>query len=127
MKIFDHIQHHSLAYFLHRPQAELLQLLRNDVAVLELNLGQIVGQATVATLQTLAAFLVILLWEPRLALLCVIGLGAGAALIWLASRLTNRALPREIAAAGNRVPFGRRLRCRRPSPPSIPGNVRRLS
>ena len=98
MKIFDHIQHHSFAYFLNRPQAELLQILRNDVAVLELNLGQIVGQATVATLQTLGAFLVLLLWEPRLALLCLVGLGAGAALIWLASRLTNRALPQEIAA-----------------------------
>ena len=41
---------------------------------------------------------VIVAWEPRLALLCIVGLGVGAALIWLASRLTNRALASEIEA-----------------------------
>jgi ABC-type bacteriocin/lantibiotic exporter with double-glycine peptidase domain len=98
LRIFDHLQQHSLSYFLDRPQAELLQLLRNDVVALELTLGQTAGQAIIATLQTLVTLLVIVAWEPRLALLCIVGLSAGAALIRLASRLTNRALGREIEA-----------------------------
>jgi ABC-type multidrug transport system fused ATPase/permease subunit len=98
LRIFDHLQRHSLSYFLDRSQADLLQLLRNDVLILETTLGQTVGQALIATLQTVIGLLVILVWEPRLAILCIVGLGAGAALIWLASRLTNRALQKEIAA-----------------------------
>lgn len=96
--IFEHLRRHSLPYFLARSQADLLQLLRNDVLTLETTLGQTVGQALIATLQTVIALLVILLWEPRLALLCILGLGTGAALIWYASHLTNRALQKEIAA-----------------------------
>ncbi|MEP7031537.1 MAG: ABC transporter transmembrane domain-containing protein, partial [Pseudolabrys sp.] len=98
LKLFDHLQVHSLSYFLDHPQARLLQLLRNDVVVLEINLGQTLGQAIIATLQTILTLAVMALWEPRLALLCVVGLGVGAALIWLASRLTNRALASEIEA-----------------------------
>lgn len=98
LRVFDHIQSHSLSYFLDRPQAQLLQLLRNDVVVIEVSLGQVLGQAIIATLQTIVTLLVILAWEPRLALLCMVGLMIGAALIWLASSLTNRALAGEIEA-----------------------------
>jgi ABC-type multidrug transport system fused ATPase/permease subunit len=98
LKLFDHLQIHSLSYFLDHPQARLLQLLRNDVVVIEVNLGQTLGQGIIATLQTVLTLVVIVMWEPRLALLCVVGLGVGAALIWLASRLTNRALENEIGA-----------------------------
>jgi ABC-type multidrug transport system fused ATPase/permease subunit len=98
LRIFDHLQRQSLSYFLGRPQAELLQLLRNDVLILEQSLGQLAGQAIIATLQTLVILFVLLAWEPRIALLCVVGLGASAAFIWLASRLTNRALVGEIEA-----------------------------
>ncbi|MGE5138976.1 MAG: ABC transporter ATP-binding protein [Rudaea sp.] len=98
LRIFDHIQNHSLSYFLDRPQAKLLQLLRNDVVVIETSLGQTLGQAIIATLQTIVMLVVIVVWEPRLALLCIVGLTVGAALIWLASHLTNRALAREIEA-----------------------------
>jgi ABC-type bacteriocin/lantibiotic exporter with double-glycine peptidase domain len=98
LRVFDHIQTHSLSYFLDRPQAQLLQLLRNDVTVLEVSLGQTLGQAIIATLQTIVTIVVMVAWEPRLALLCVIGLGIGAALIWLATRLTNRTLASEIEA-----------------------------
>ncbi len=98
LRIFDHIQTHSYSYFLDHPQARLLQLLRNDVLVLEVSIGQTLGQAIVATLQTILALLVIFLWDPRLALLCVIGLATGATLIWLAARLTVRTLAGEIAA-----------------------------
>ncbi len=98
LRIFDHLQRHSLSYFLSRPQAELLQLLRADVVILEQSLGQLAGQAIIATLQTLVILFVMLAWEPRIALLCFVGLGASAALIWLASRLTNRALAGEIEA-----------------------------
>ena len=75
-----------------------MQLLRNDVLVLEVSIGQTLGQAIVATLQTILALLVIFLWDPRLALLCMIGIATGATLIWLAARLTNRALHAEISA-----------------------------
>ena len=98
LKIFDHIQTHSYLYFIDHPQSRLLQLLRNDVLVLEVSAGQTLGQAIVATLQTILALLVIFLWDPRLALLCMIGIAAGATLIWLAARLTNRALDGEISA-----------------------------
>ena len=98
LRVFDHIQNHSVSYFLDHPQARLLQLLRNDVVVLEVSLGQTLGQAIVATLQTIVTLVVIVVWEPRLALLCIVGLAVGAALIWLASRLTNRALASEIEA-----------------------------
>jgi ABC-type bacteriocin/lantibiotic exporter with double-glycine peptidase domain len=98
LRIFDHFQKQPLSFFIDRPQADLLQVLRNDIAVLELNFGQTLGQAIIATLQSIAAILVILIWEPVLALLCVAGLGSGAALIWSASWLTNRAMPAEIAA-----------------------------
>lgn len=97
LRVFDHIQNHSLPYFLDRPQARSLQLIRNDV-VIEVSLGQSLGQAIIATLQTIVTLLVMLVWEPRLALLCLVGLMIGAALIWLASRLTNRALVSEIEA-----------------------------
>jgi ATP-binding cassette, subfamily B, bacterial len=98
LRVFDHIQTHSYSYFIDHPQSRLLQLLRNDVLVLEVSIGQTLGQAIVATLQTILALLVILLWDPRLALLCLIGIAAGATLIWLAARLTNRALQDEIPA-----------------------------
>lgn len=98
LRIFDHLQNHSVSYFLDHPQARFLQLLRNDVVVLELSVGQTLGQAIIATLQTIVTLVVIVVWEPRLALLCIVGLGAGAALIWLASHLTNRALASEIEA-----------------------------
>ena len=98
LRIFDHLRRQSLSYFLGRPQAELLQLLRNDVTILEHGLGQFAGQAIVATLQTVAILLVMLVWQPLLALLCVAGFGASAAVIGLASRLTNRALAGEIDA-----------------------------
>jgi len=98
LRIFDQLQRRSLSYFLGRPQAELLQLLRNDVLTLEQSLGQLAGQAIVATLQTLVIVAVLLAWEPGIALLCIVGLAASAALIWLASRLANRALEQEIEA-----------------------------
>ena len=98
LRVFDHIQTHSYSYFIDHPQSRLLQLLRNDVLVLEVSIGQTLGQAIVATLQTILALLVIFLWDPRLALLCMIGIASGAALIWLAARLTNRALHDEISA-----------------------------
>lgn len=98
LKIFDHLRRQSLSYFLGRPQAELLQLLRNDVTILEHGLGQFAGQAIVATFQTVAILFVMLAWQPLLALLCVAGFGASAAVIGLASRLTNRALAGEIDA-----------------------------
>ncbi|HEV7445886.1 MAG TPA: ABC transporter ATP-binding protein, partial [Steroidobacteraceae bacterium] len=98
LRVFDHLQSHSLAYFLDHPQARLLQLLRNDVVVLEVGLGQTLGQAIIATLQTVLTLAILAVWEPRLALLCVVGLGLGATLIWLASRITNRALVNEIQA-----------------------------
>jgi ABC-type bacteriocin/lantibiotic exporter with double-glycine peptidase domain len=98
LKIFDHLQTHSYSYFIDHPQSRLLQLLRNDVLVLEMSAGQTLGQAIVATLQTILALLVIFVWDPRLALLCMIGIAAGAALIWLAARLTNQALQDEISA-----------------------------
>lgn len=98
LRIYDHLQRHSLSYFLDRSQADLLQVMRSDVLILETTLGQTVGQALIATLQTVIGLLVILIWEPRLALLCIVGFGAGATLIWFASRLTNRALQTEIAA-----------------------------
>src|ERR1700682_202169 len=84
LRVFDHIQTHSLSYFLDRPQAQLLQLLRNDVTVLEVSLGQTLGQAIIATLQTILTIVVIVAWERRLALLCGIGLRIGGALSWLA-------------------------------------------
>jgi ABC-type multidrug transport system fused ATPase/permease subunit len=98
LKIFDHLRRQSLSYFLGRPQADLLQLLRNDVTILEHGLGQFVGQAIVATFQTVAILVVMLVWQPLLALLCVAGFGASAAVIGLASRFTNRALTGEIDA-----------------------------
>lgn len=98
LRVFDHIQNHSVSYFLDRPQAQLLQLIRNDVVVIEVSLGQVLGQAIIATLQTIVTLLVLVVWEPKLALLCMGGLMTGAALIWLASRLTNRALVSEIEA-----------------------------
>ena len=98
LRVVDHIQTHSYSYFIDHPQSRLLQLLRNDVLVLEVSIGQTLGQAIVATLQTILALLVIFLWDPRLALLCMIGIASGAALIWLAARLTNRALHDEISA-----------------------------
>ena len=98
LRIFDHLQRHCLSYFLGRPQSELLQLLRNDVIILEQSLGELAGLAITATLQTIVILLVIIAWEPRVALICVVGIGASASLIWLASRLTNRALAREIEA-----------------------------
>ena len=98
LRVFDHIQTHSYSYFIDHPQSRLLQLLRNDVLVLEVSIGQTLGQAIVATLQTILALLVIFLWDPRLALLCMIGIASGATLIWLAARLTNRALHDEISA-----------------------------
>jgi ATP-binding cassette, subfamily B, bacterial len=98
LRVFDHLQTYSLAYFLDHAQARLLQLLRNDVVVLEVNIGQTLGQAIIATLQAIVTLIVIAVWEPRLALLCVVGLGGGAALIWLASHLTVRALESEIEA-----------------------------
>ncbi len=98
LRIFDRLQGYSLSYFLSRPQAELLQLLRNDVVILEQSFGQLAGQAITASLQTLVIFVVLLGWEPRMAILCIVGFGAGAVLIWLASQLTNRALAREIDA-----------------------------
>ena len=98
LRVFDHIRTHSYSYFIDHPQSRLLQLLRNDVLVLELSIGQTLGQAIVATLQTILALLVIFLWDPRLALLCMIGIATGAILIWLAARLTNRALHDEISA-----------------------------
>jgi ABC-type bacteriocin/lantibiotic exporter with double-glycine peptidase domain len=98
LRVFDHLQTHSLAYFLDHAQAGLLQLLRNDVVVLEVNIGQTLGQAIIASLQVIVTLIVLALWEPRLALLCVVGLGVGAALISLASHLTVRALESEIEA-----------------------------
>jgi ABC-type multidrug transport system fused ATPase/permease subunit len=81
LKIFDHLQTHSYSYFIDHPQSRLLQLLRNDVLVLEVSAGQALGQAIVATLQTILALLVIFVWDPRLALLCMIGIATGATLI----------------------------------------------
>jgi ABC-type bacteriocin/lantibiotic exporter with double-glycine peptidase domain len=98
LRVFDHIQTHSYSYFIDHPQSRLLQLLRNDVLVLEVSIGQTLGQAIVATLQTILALLVIFLWDPRLALLCMIGIVTGATLIWFAARLANRALHDEISA-----------------------------
>ena len=98
LRLFDRLEGQSMSYFMARPQAELLQLLRNDVVILEHSFGQLTGQAITATLQTLVIFVVLLRWEPRMAFLCVVGVGASAALIWLASQFTNRALAREIDA-----------------------------
>src|ERR1700692_2568890 len=82
LRVFDHIQTHSYSYFIDHPQSRLLQLLRNDVLVLEVSIGQTLGQAIVATLQTILALVVIFLWDPRLALLCMIGIATGATLIY---------------------------------------------
>ncbi len=98
LRIFDHLKDNSLSYFLARPQAELLQVLRNDVLTLEQGFAQLVGQALIATFQTLVILVIMLVWEPRIALLCFMGLGASAALIWLASKLTSTALAKEIEA-----------------------------
>jgi ATP-binding cassette subfamily B protein len=98
LRIFDHLKDKSLSYFLCRPQAELLQVLRNDVLTLEQGFAQLVGQALIATFQTLVILIIMLMWEPGIALLCFTGLGASAALIWLASKLTSTALTKEIQA-----------------------------
>jgi ABC-type bacteriocin/lantibiotic exporter with double-glycine peptidase domain len=98
LMVFDRITRHSLRYFLDHPQQHLLQILRNDVLVLELNVGQVLAQATIATLQTVLILAALFLWEPRLAALCVAGVAVGAVLIWLSSRIANRALKSEIAA-----------------------------
>ena len=98
LMVFDRITRHSLRYFLDHPQQHLLQILRNDVLVLELNVGQVLAQATIATLQTVLILAALFLWEPRLAALCVAGVAVGAILIWLSSRIANRALKSEIAA-----------------------------
>jgi ABC-type bacteriocin/lantibiotic exporter with double-glycine peptidase domain len=95
LMVFDRITRHSLRYFLDHPQQHLLQILRNDVLVLELNVSQVLAQAIIATLQTV---LTLFLWEPRLAALCVAGVAVRAVLIWLSSRIANRALKSEIAA-----------------------------
>lgn len=98
LRVFDHLQRHSLPYFLERGQADLLQLLRGDVVVLEASLGQLAGQALIASFQTLAVLAALLAWKPELALLCAAGLGTGAVVTSLAARLSNRALAREIGA-----------------------------
>ena len=43
LMVFDRITRHSLRYFLDHPQQHLLQILRNDVLVLELNVGQVLA------------------------------------------------------------------------------------
>jgi ABC-type bacteriocin/lantibiotic exporter with double-glycine peptidase domain len=98
LMVFDHLLDHPLSYFLARPQAELLQVLRNDVLIVEQSFAQLIGQAIIATSQTLVIILVLLIWEPRIALLCLVGLGVSSAIIWFASRLTSRTLAAEIQA-----------------------------
>jgi ABC-type multidrug transport system fused ATPase/permease subunit len=97
-KLYASLERRPLSYFLDKPRSEVLQLLRNDVLVLELNFGHTAGQALVATFQTIVTLTVILWWQPKLAFFCILGLGASAGLIWLSSHLTNHAMEKEIAA-----------------------------
>jgi ABC-type bacteriocin/lantibiotic exporter with double-glycine peptidase domain len=98
LRLYEHLQQHSLQYFLEKKQADLLQLLRADIALIEESLGQVSGWVVIGSFQAVGMLIVIGLWQPLMALVCLAGLVVGTILTAIAARQSNRGRIREIDA-----------------------------
>lgn len=96
LRLYEHLQRHSLRYFLEKKQADLLQLLRADVSLIEESLGILTGWVVIGSFQAIGMLVVIVFWQPLMALVCLAGLVVGTMLTALAARVSNRGRIREI-------------------------------
>ena len=98
MRLYKHLQRRSLQYFLETKQADLLQLMRGDIALIDDSVGQLSGWVVIGAFEAIGMLVVIVLWQPAMALVSLIGLAVGTAITVLAARLSNNARSREIEA-----------------------------
>jgi len=96
LRVYHHLQRQSFTYQLDKGQSELLQLLRGDTAIIEGGFSQLAGQALVAGLQILIVLALLLAWYPGLFWLGLAGLAGTGVLACAASRVSEKALAREI-------------------------------
>lgn len=98
LRLYQHLQHNSLRYFLATQQANQLQLLRSDIVLIEQSVGQLAGWVVIGAFEAVGMLVVIVAWQPLMALICLLGLTVGTSLTALAARHSNRARGREIDA-----------------------------
>ncbi len=68
LRLYEHLQRQSVRYFLETKQADLLQLMRGDIALIDDSVGQLSGWVVIGAFEAIGMLVVIVLWQPAMAL-----------------------------------------------------------